>query len=86
MKFEALQKELISAMKAKDKLKKDANSQEVKNIILKDIDFAAKNEQLGTPTIQLGEEFHMGIPHGGYPGLKKWVIERGGKPKGVHIF
>lgn len=69
-----------------DKLKKDAHSKEVENIILKDIDYAAKNNQLGTPTIKVGDEFKMGIPHGGYPGLKKWVIEHGGKLKGKHLF
>ena len=69
-----------------EQLKKDAHSKEIENIILRDIDFAAANNQLGTPTMQLGKEFNMGIPNGGYPGLKKWVIERGGKPKGVHIF
>ena len=69
-----------------EQLKKDANSKEVEQAILKDIDFAAKNDQLGTPTFQIGEDFNMGIPEGGYPGLKKWVIERGGKPKGIHLF
>jgi hypothetical protein len=41
---------------------------------------------LGTPTIQIGNDFNMGIPKGGYPGLKQWVIDRGGKLKGKHLF
>ena len=36
-----------------------------------------------TPTMFLGDEFEMGIPRGGYPAFKKWIIERGGKTKGL---
>ena len=67
-----------------DKLKKDADSEEVNAIIQKDIDYAAKHLQLGTPIIKAGKDSDMGIPRDGYPGLKKWIIEHGGKPK--HIF
>lgn len=69
-----------------EQLKKDAHSKAVEESILKDIDYAAKNNQLGTPTIQIGDDFNMGIPKGGYPGLKKWVMDRGGKLKGKHLF
>ena len=67
-----------------DKLKKDAASEEVNAIVQKDIDYAAKHLQLGTPIIKAGKDSDMGIPRDGYPGLKKWIIKHGGKPK--HIF
>ena len=64
-----------------DKLKQDAHSKIVKDIINADIDRAVNNGQIGTPTMQMGDEFEMGIPKGGYPAFKKWIIERGGKAK-----
>jgi protein-disulfide isomerase len=64
-----------------DKLKKDAKSEKVIGIINTDIDYAVLNGQFGTPTMQLNGEFEMGIPRGGYPVFKKWIIERGGKAK-----
>lgn len=64
-----------------DKLKKDAKSRKVKNIINDDIDYAVSGGQIGTPTMRIGDEFEMGIPKGGYPAFKKWIIERGGKAK-----
>ena len=64
-----------------NKLKKDARSKKVINIINADIDYAVSNGQFGTPTMQMGKDFEMGIPRGGYPEFKKWVIERGGKAK-----
>lgn len=67
-----------------DKLKEDANSEKVAKAIQKDIETAVKHKQLGTPTMNIGKEFEMGIPKDGYPELKKWVIEHGGKPK--HLF
>ncbi len=63
------------------KLEKDAHSKAVKAIIQKDIDYAVANEQIGTPSMKLGDTFEMGIPKGGYPALKQMVIENGGKPK-----
>ena len=66
-----------------DKLKKDAKSKKVIDIINADIDYAVAKGQIGTPTMQLGEDFEMGIPRGGYPAFKKWIIERGGKTKGL---
>lgn len=66
-----------------DKLKQDAHSKKVRDVINADIDVAVDNGQIGTPAMQLGDEFEMGIPHGGYPALKKWVIERGGKAKNM---
>jgi protein-disulfide isomerase len=66
-----------------DKLKEDANSKEVEAVIQKDIDYAAENMNLGTPIIKVGEDFEMGIPHDGYPGLKRWIIQYGGKKKGL---
>lgn len=62
-----------------NKLKKDAHSQAVTDIINKDIDFAVANRQLGTPTMKIGDDFQMGVK--GYHSLKDWVIENGGKPK-----
>jgi uncharacterized membrane protein/predicted DsbA family dithiol-disulfide isomerase len=60
-------------------LKKDAHSVEVKNRISNDIDYAVANKQIGTPTMQIDDDFQMGVK--GYHELKKWVIEHGGKPK-----
>jgi hypothetical protein len=67
-----------------EKIKKDAHSEEVNAIIMKDIDFAAERKQLGTPAMNIGEEFEMGIPEDGYAGLKKWLIKHGGVEK--HLF
>ena len=64
-----------------DKLKKDAKSKKVIDIINADIDMAVSKGQIGTPTMNIGDEFEMGIPKGGYPAFKKWIIERGGKAK-----
>lgn len=64
-----------------DKLKKDAKSKKVIDVINADIDYAVSKGQIGTPTMQMGEDFEMGIPRGGYPEFKKWIIERGGKTK-----
>lgn len=66
-----------------DKLKKDAKSLKVKNIINRDIDYAVEKGQIGTPTMNIDDDFEMGIPKGGYPGLKKWIIEHGGKQKSL---
>ena len=63
------------------KLKQDAHSKKVIDIINADIDEAVMNGQFGTPTMRIGEEFEMGIPKGGYPAFKKWIIKRGGKAK-----
>lgn len=64
-----------------DKLKKDAHSKAVMDIILKDIDYAVANKQIGTPSMKMGDDFEMGIQ--GYHDLKKWVIKHGAKPKGL---
>ncbi len=66
-----------------ERLKKDAKSIKVKTIINHDIDVAVENKQIGTPTMNMGDDFAMGIPKGGYPGLKKWVSEHGGKQKSL---
>lgn len=62
-----------------NKLQKDANSNEVKNIINKDIDYAFSKGMIGTPALKIGDDFEMGIK--GYHDLKKWIIEHGGQPK-----
>lgn len=62
-----------------DRLKKDANSQEVIDSINKDIDYAVSKGMVGTPSMKLGEEFQMGVKP--YPELKKWLIKHGAKPK-----
>lgn len=62
-----------------DKLKKDANSPEVKKEIEDDIDYAFNHKMIGTPSIKIGDDFEMGVK--GYPELKKWVIENGGEQK-----
>jgi protein-disulfide isomerase len=64
-----------------DKLKKDAKSAAVNQVIQDDINTAVYNNQIGTPTIHIGNKFEMGIPKGGYPALKQMVIENGGKLK-----
>ena len=64
-----------------EKLKKDAHSKAVADIINQDIDYAVANKQLGTPTMKIGDDFQMGVK--GYNSLKKWVIDNGGKPKGL---
>ena len=64
-----------------NKLKRDAGSKKVIDIINADIDEAVSNDQFGTPTMRIGDEFEMGIPRGGYPAFKKWIIKRGGKAK-----
>ncbi|MBR1425449.1 DsbA family protein [bacterium] len=60
-----------------DKIKKDAHKPEILNEIKKDIDYAIENKMIGTPSIKIGDDFQMGMK--GYPELKKWVIEHGGK-------
>jgi protein-disulfide isomerase len=64
-----------------DKLIQDANSKKVKDIINADIDYAVANGQIGTPSMEMDGKFDMGIPKGGYPAFKKWIIKRGGKAK-----
>ncbi|MBE7712364.1 MAG: hypothetical protein E7Z87_01320 [Cyanobacteria bacterium SIG26] len=64
-----------------DKLRNDAYSKEVIDKINADIDYAVANKQIGTPTMQMNGEFHMGVK--GYTKLKKWVTEHGGQPKGL---
>jgi len=62
-----------------EKLKKDAHSKAVSDIILKDIDYAVSYKKIGTPAMKMGIDFEMGVQ--GYPELKKWVIKHGAKPK-----
>lgn len=64
-----------------EKLKKDANSKEVYEIIQKDIRTAVSNNQIGTPSIEINGKYTMGVPKGGYPGLRQLVMDNGGKPK-----
>lgn len=66
-----------------DKLKKDARSKKVADIINADIDYAVSKNLFGTPTMQMGDDVEMGIPKGGYPEFKKWIIKRGGKTRGL---
>ncbi len=62
-----------------DKLKKDANSKEIKQEIEKDIDIAAQKGMLGTPSMKIGDDFEMGVK--GYTQLKEWIKQHGGQPK-----
>jgi uncharacterized membrane protein/protein-disulfide isomerase len=64
-----------------DKLQNDAHSTEVNNIIQEDIETMIKHKMIGTPVLQIGDSFEMGIPKGGYPALKQKVIDNGGKLK-----
>ncbi len=48
-------------------------------IISKDIDYAVENNQLGTLTIKIGDNFEMGVQ--GYHNLKKWIEKHGGNPQ-----
>ncbi|MCM1340050.1 MAG: DsbA family protein, partial [Muribaculaceae bacterium] len=63
------------------KLKKDAHSKEVDDIIQKDIDFAVSKNQIGTPAMRMGDDFEMGVR--GYHEFKKWVKEHGAEPKSM---
>lgn len=62
-----------------ERLKKDASSKEIKEEIANDIEIAAKQGMMGTPSMKIGDEFQMGVK--GYPQLKEWIIKNGGKPK-----
>ncbi len=64
-----------------EKLYDDAHSKTLYMEIQEDIKAAVDNNQMGTPTLQIGDKFEMGIPRGGYPALKQLVIDNGGKPK-----
>jgi len=64
-----------------DKLQKDAHSAKVDKIIQDDIQYAVANKQIGTPTMQLGKDFQMGVK--GYHDMKKWVEKHGAQPKGL---
>ena len=64
-----------------DKLKKDANSKEVKDIIDNDIDYSFNHRIIGTPALKIGDDFEMGLK--GYHELKKWIIKNGGQPKNI---
>lgn len=59
-----------------DKLKQDANSTEIKNEIKADMDYAASQGKIGTPSLKIGDDFEMGVK--GYPKLKEWVKQHGG--------
>ncbi len=62
-----------------DKLKVDAKSKEVEQKISESIDYAFANKVPGTPSIEIGDYFEMGMK--GYPELKELVIKNGAKPK-----
>lgn len=64
-----------------DKIQKDAHSAEVNKAIQADIDYAVSHKQIGTPALELGDEFEMGI--NGYPEFKEWIKKHGGKQKGL---
>ena len=84
------EKELIKTLKKSklnldmEKLKADAHSKVVSDIIMNDMTTAVRNKQVGTPVIEFGGVYHMGIPNGGYPGLKSYIKEHGGIEK--HAF
>lgn len=61
-----------------EQLKKDAHSKEIDDLIQKDIKYAAENNQMGTPTMKMDDDFEMGVK--GYHELKKWVMEHGAEP------
>lgn len=81
----ATEDEVISVLKEAnygldmDKLKKDAHSKVVNDMIQKDIKYAIDKGQFGTPSMKLGDEFEMGMK--GYHNLKKWIKEHGGEPE-----
>ena len=61
-----------------EQLKKDAHSKEIEDLIQKDIKYAAENNQMGTPTMKMDDDFEMGVK--GYHELKKWVMDHGAEP------
>ena len=62
-----------------EQLEKDANSTEIKQEILDDIDAAYKQEINATPSIKIGNDTYIGIRP--YNELKKWAIERGAEKR-----
>lgn len=62
-----------------EQLKKDADSIEIKQEVLKEIDEAYKQGINGTPSMKVGNNIHTGIR--AYPDLKKWVIEKSEQQK-----
>jgi protein-disulfide isomerase len=76
------EEEILSVLKEADfgldleKLQKDANSKEIKDEIKVDMDYAASQGKIGTPSLKIGDDFEMGVK--GYPRLKEWVKEHGG--------
>ncbi len=63
------------------KLQEDANSEKIKEEILKSIEDANAKEVVGTPTMFIGIRKLVGI--GSYPDLKDIVIQQGGKEKDI---
>lgn len=62
-----------------NKLKKDAHSSVVNQEIQDDINYAVTHKMIGTPALQIGDDFEMGVK--GYHELKKWIKKNGGEPK-----
>lgn len=62
-----------------EQLKKDANSPEIKQEVLKEIDEAYKQGINATPTSKIGNDVYVGIRT--YPDLKKWAIENGAEKR-----
>lgn len=58
------------------KLTSDAHSQDVILDIKKDMDYSASHNNIGTPSLKMGDDFEMGIKP--YPALKNWVKKHGG--------
>lgn len=77
------EKEIIEAARLADfdvkKLKEDANSEEVKNVIAHNVKEADKLEIIGTPTIIVGMKKLLGV--GSYQQLREDVKSQGGKLK-----
>lgn len=80
------EKEIIEEARLLDfdikKLKQDANSDEIKNEIVKSIAEADSKEVSGTPTLFIGVRKIIGV--GSYPALKQIVLEQGGKLKNIN--
>lgn len=62
-----------------EQLKKDANSPEIRQEVLDEIDEAYKQGINATPTAKIGNDVYVGIK--AYPDLKKWAMENGAEKR-----
>ena len=62
-----------------EQLKKDADSPEIRQQILDEIDESFKQGINATPSMKIGNDVYIGLR--AYPDLKKWVIEKREKKK-----